>query len=388
MKRMLTILFAAVLLTGGLTQPAQAALQAVGPVSPANGFPVWYQDLAGLRLDLCLDQNAFCLTEEPNPGAPIAFPNNFGPEAFWWMAETGFVDAATGMEGLLVLALEATAVLEGLDAGGNVIVIEEAAEGQQVAFARIRIRIDVPTPGSYIVTHPFGTATYDVLTVDVAGGGGAFEINETQDLGNFLLPGRTGDFTIALADGPNPPLAGATVNADGRSIGPFLTRADGQFVLDPISGNPAYLSNPATPTPVIGSPFGTNLFSVAGPIGTATTNLFTLVGKVSVNQPADVNRAEYRVKTGKIHIQGFSPVVAVAPNPLEPTILVPTEITIHLGTLATDPVIGTATVDQATGIWTFNGKAPVSPGGAARTVAITSTADPEGAPTILGLTLR
>jgi hypothetical protein len=51
-------------------------------------------------------------------------------------------------------------------------------------------------------------------------------------------------------------------------------------------------------------------------------------------------------------------------------------------------VIGTATVDQVSGIWTFNGKAPVSPGGAARTVAITSTADPGGPPTILGLTLR
>jgi len=375
MKRMLTILFAAVLLTGGLTQPALAALDRVGPIDPANGFPVWYQDQALLRLDLCLDQNGFCLLELPTPGAPVSFPNNFGPEAFWWVAETAIDDSAgpTGLNALLVLAMEA--------AFAN----EVAAEGDQVAFARIRIRVDVPQPGTYTVTHPFGTATYVVPdAIPPAVFDGTRAINETQDIGNFLDPGRLGNFALALANGPNPPVDGARVNLDGVSIGPFLTRVGGN-VTSP--DGLVYLGNPAIPTQVLGGPNG-NVFTVTGPTGTVTTNLFTLMGKVSVNQPAAVNRAEYRVKTGKFHIQGFSPVVAVT-DPANPTgPLVPTEVTIHLGTLATDPVIGTATVDAATGIWTFDGKAPVSPGGAGRTVAITSTADPGGPPTILGLTLR
>jgi hypothetical protein len=370
---MLTILFAAVLLTGGLTQPAQAALGRVGPVNPANGFPVWYQDTAGLRLDLCLDQNGFCLTEEPNTAAPISFPNNFGPEAFWWMAETAIDDSAgpTGLNALLVLAMEAAFAGAGTP-----------VDGQQVAFARIRIRVDVPQPGTYTVTHPFGTATYVVPdAIPPAVFDGTRAINETQDIGNFLDPGRLGDFTLALADGPNPPVDGARVNADGRSIGPFLTAVGGN-VTSP--DGLVYIGNPAIPTQVVGGPNG-NVFTVSGPTGTVTTDLFNLMGKVSVNQPAAVNRAEYRVKTGKFHIQGFSAVVSVDDGLGG---LVPTEITIRLGTLATDPVIGTAIVDAATGIWTFEGKAAFSPGGPARTVAITSTADPLGEPTILGLTLR
>jgi hypothetical protein len=374
---MFTILFAAVLLTGGLSQSALAALGQVGPVNPANGFPVWYQDTAGLRLDLCLDQTGFCLTEEPNPAAPIAFPNNFGPEAFWWVAETAFVDAPTGLTGLLVLAMEA--------AFAN----ELPVEGDQVAFARIRIRIDVPQPGTYTVTHPFGVATYEVLAVDVPGGGGANEINETQDLGNFLLPGRLGDFTIALADGPNPPVAGARVNADGRSIGPFLTRADGLFVTDPISGF-TYLGSPLQNVAVTGSPFGTNFFRVVGPTGTAETALFALMGKISVNQPAAVNHAEYHLKTGKFHIQGFSTIVQTGdPTAVPPVPLAPTEITIFLGTdPLTSPEIGKALVHPTTGLWVFNGKVPLSPGGAGGSVAVTSTADPTGPPTILPLILR
>jgi hypothetical protein len=275
------ILSAATLaLAFGLTAPAQAALNAVsgvaGPVlangdptqvavDPNNGFPLWYEDVGGgLRLALCLDQNGFCLTEEPTPGAPINFPDNFGPEAFWWMAETTAV--GQGINGLLVLALEA--------AFAN----EVPVEGDQVAFARIRIRIDVPTPGIYTVTHPFGVATYDVAAVDVPGGGGANEINETQDIGNFLLPGRPADgadYRAALLDGTV-----GLVDADGRSIGPFLT-ATGGNVTDTVTEN-VYLANPAIPTTVIGSPLGTNLFSITGPGGvSATTDLFTLMGKVS-----------------------------------------------------------------------------------------------------------
>ena len=36
-------------------------------------------------------------------------------------------------------------------------------EGDQISFARIRIRVDVPTAGTYVITHPYGV---EVFTVD------------------------------------------------------------------------------------------------------------------------------------------------------------------------------------------------------------------------------
>lgn len=253
-------LLVAAVLVFGLGTPAQAALQAVGPVSVANGFPVWYEDTNNLRLDLCLDQNGFCLLEEPNPAAPISFPDNFGPEAFWYSAET--FATGSGINGQIRMDLEA--------AFAN----EEAAEGDQVAFARIRIRVDTPVAGIYTITHPFGVAVYDVPA-------GIRAINETQDIGDFANPGRNSNFAAALADGPNPPVAGARVNEDGRSIGPFLTRADGTFVTDPVTGF-RYLGSPLQLVAVTGSPFGTNFFRIEGPGGiVAETNVFTLMGKIS-----------------------------------------------------------------------------------------------------------
>ncbi|MDO8990595.1 MAG: CHRD domain-containing protein [Sideroxyarcus sp.] len=233
----------------GLCQPANAALQAVGPVSVDNGFPIWYEDANALRLDLCLDQNGFCLTAEPNPALPIAFPGNFGPEAFWWAAETSLADNGNGITGLLVLATEAAFS----SASGD------AAVGEQIVFNRIRLRVDVPTPGAYTVTHPFGSQTYNVAAV-----GPAAEINETVDFGAIAPAPAPRDFVTAL----------------GGAIGPFLTRTDNQVFVEPISGN-TYISNPNTPTAVTGSPTGNNLFSVVGPAGTATTNQFILMGKVS-----------------------------------------------------------------------------------------------------------
>lgn len=251
------ILAVALLLAFGLVQPVGAALQAVGPVSVDNGFPIWYEDSNGLRLDLCLDQNGFCLTAEPNPALPISFPDNFGAEAFWWMAEAPAANA--GIDGLLTLAMEA--------AFAN----ENPVNGDQVAFARIRIRVNVPVDGAYTVTHPFGVITFPNVTA-------AAGINVTQDIGNFLTPGPGGDFTVALGDDA---AQAGTVNADGRSIGPFLTRADGQLIVDQVTGN-TYLSNPNAPTLVTGSPFNTNFFRIEGPGGiVAESSSFFLMGKVS-----------------------------------------------------------------------------------------------------------
>lgn len=286
------------------TSPSHAALEAVSGVqtgdppvltevlengdptlvaySLANGFPLWYRDADGLKLQLCLDQAVEraeggiffpCPTEEPLPGAPISFPLNFGPEAFWWIANAANVYTSrqngalvAGGDMLFVGALEAAF---GADLG--------AQDSDQVAFARIRLRISVPRPGIYRVTHPYGT--FDYALADP----GRRAINQTQDIGNFLLPGPPpfGDFTRALPDGvapfggEDPPLGfdfslnAEVVDEDGRSIGPFLVAAEEPGgtplpFIQAVDGS-LYLADPGAgalhlEVPVTGSPTGDNFF--------------------------------------------------------------------------------------------------------------------------------
>lgn len=59
--------------------PAHAALSRVGPVNPDTGFPAWFQDSNGLRLENCLDGPPNCLAAAGDLVAPDG-------EAFWWDA--------------------------------------------------------------------------------------------------------------------------------------------------------------------------------------------------------------------------------------------------------------------------------------------------------------
>src|SRR5437764_3525693 len=74
---------AAMGIPGGLP-PAPVActvpLAGLGPIDPANGFPMYYQDSTALALAPCLD--AVCggpafLGTLPNPALPVSFPNTF-----------------------------------------------------------------------------------------------------------------------------------------------------------------------------------------------------------------------------------------------------------------------------------------------------------------------
>src|SRR3954466_16405486 len=63
--------------------PANGHPKAVGPISSENGFPVWYKDSNGVRLELCADEDPLCAAEIPNPDQPVSFPDNFPGEAFY-----------------------------------------------------------------------------------------------------------------------------------------------------------------------------------------------------------------------------------------------------------------------------------------------------------------
>jgi hypothetical protein len=236
-----------------VSEPApQSGLAITGPINPDNGYPLWYEDkgdpangLAPVRLELCLDP-AECpvLLEDPlpNPAEPASFPDNFPGEAFWWMGEA-LIDNGT-QSALLVMAQEAAF-------GGAT---EAVVDGEQIAFSRIRIRVDGLQLGeTYTVTHPYGVEEF-VATDDGNGGG---EINFTEDVGCMDFPCTEAGFARAMT---------------GR-VGPFL-RWD--------TGAPeGHVGDANIPHTVVGSPYDTNLFRVEGPGANLETNLFTVQGKIA-----------------------------------------------------------------------------------------------------------
>ncbi len=60
----LVALAAGLVAAGALAAPAQAALSLTGTMNPQTGFPAWYEDANGTRLELCI----------ADPGCPISPP--------------------------------------------------------------------------------------------------------------------------------------------------------------------------------------------------------------------------------------------------------------------------------------------------------------------------
>jgi len=269
---------AAVLGLGLLAGSVQAALNAVdpGPYALANGnFAAWYQDTHGRALDLCLSR-AVSSRVAGAPGAPsymcsllpspgiyddtqlTVFPTNFPDEAFWFTGDA-FIQQA-GINLTYVSALEAAF-------NGGV-----PKANDQISFARIRIRVDVPVAGTYTITHPYGV---EVINVPAAGTGA---INMTRDLG------------IA---GP-----GVYSGALKGDVGPFLRSVNGPYTeTNPDTGAAeTFIGDPNLTEEVTGSPFGTNYVRVQGPGIDVRTNLFAVSGKLSTVElptPALVERSTY-----------------------------------------------------------------------------------------------
>ena len=288
---------AVAIFAGMLQIPAQAALNAVdpGPYNLANGnFAGWYQDSHGRTLDLCLTKAvssrvagapgapAYMCTLLPTPGVfddtqPIAFPTNFPDEAFWFTADAAIVDAARGIDLSYGTAIEAA------------FAAEEPVEGDQVSFARVRIRVDVPTAGTYVVTHPYGVEVFDVTA------GGRRAINMTRDIG---IAGA-GDFSGALKG----------------DVGPFLRSVNGPYT----EGSERFIGDPNLDERVTGSPFNTNFVRIEGPGGIdLRTELFSISGKLSdvaLPTPLMPQRTTYsrRTENGDLHAQ--QDIFVMAPPP-------------------------------------------------------------------------
>ncbi|MDI3275009.1 hypothetical protein [Pseudomonas sp. AL03] len=295
---------AAALVVSALAQSvAQAALFAVdpGPYVPANGsFAAWYQDTHGRTLDLCLSKAvssrvpsapgapSYMCNLLPAPGVfddtqPLVFPTNFPDEAFWFTGDGTIVDAARGIDLTYVSAVEAAF------SGGDPV------EGDQISFARIRMRIDIPTAGTYVITHPYGV---DVFNVDTPG---RRAINMTRDIG-----------------------IGVPKTYDGAlkgDIGPFLRSVNGPYTeTNPITGSAEqFVGDPNVVEAFTGSPFNTNYIRIEGPNGLdLRTTVMAISGKLSTvarPTPMIAQRSTYSRKPGASAPVAQQDVFVLAPPP-------------------------------------------------------------------------
>lgn len=295
---------AAVLVVSALAQGiSQAALFAVdaGPYTPANGgFAAWYQDSHGRTLDLCLSKAVssrvpgtpgaptYMCNLLPTPGVfddaqPVVFPANFPDEAFWFTADAAIVDAARGIN------LSYGSAIEAAFAAG------EPIEGDQISFARVRIRVDVPAAGTYVITHPYGIEVFNIDTP------GRRAINMTRDIG-----------------------IGAPKTYDGAlkgDVGPFLRSVNGPYTeTNPVSGGAEqFIGDPNLNEAVTGSPFNTNYIRIEGPGGLdLRSSVFAISGKLSAvvrPTPLITQRSTYSRKQGASAPIAQQDVFVLAPPP-------------------------------------------------------------------------
>ncbi len=287
MKRKSVVLLTAVALTAGSGVALAAVgpagingpgLAAVGPVSPTDGYPVWYQDKTGLRLEQCgiwtADPMCPAVAPKPTPGSPTSFPDNYPVEGFYQLANAILPTSNAG-KATIALNLEQS--------------LPSPANGAQVTFSRLRFTITNTNDAvAYKITTPAG-----VKTVSSVGG----KIFSTEDIG---VGG--GDFSGAL----------------GGHVGPFLTwDTFNNAIADPAlkpnaAGKPTYIGDGITPHKVIGSPYGTNFVRIEAPgvnpnpavdacpllagnplADCVETDLLTLQGKIATTSGVTADKATY-----------------------------------------------------------------------------------------------
>lgn len=210
----------------------------IGSENPNNGFASWVRDTNGVALELCLDTN-YCFFDPPIFGNPFSQQIGFGQEAFWWSADARITTPQ--LDALLVMAVEAA-------------FLGPVENGEQFPFTRLRIRLNVPAPGTYTVIHPYGQETFEVEAI-----GPGHEVRMSRDIEmigfNTLHNGAVGPVLVAIDPLPPTGFVG-DINIDQK---------------------------------VTGSPCGTNFFRVIGPPGVdlgngpgvpVETDLFAVQGKI------------------------------------------------------------------------------------------------------------
>lgn len=285
-------------------------LKGVGPLNPATGFPLWYEDETGLRLQLCLDNSPLCLTTVPDQehAAIVAdheADSNFIDESFWWSGDAQLTGAG-GVTGRLTLGSEAAFTAR-------------VQNGDQISFGRVRIRIDnLVAGGTYRITHPYGTDTFENVS------GGVRGVNFTEDIGIDSFP-----------DG-----------AMRSRIAPFLKwDTYGQA---PAAGGPpdGYVGDPTINHRVMGSPLTDaggrpqNYFRIErlDPVTkqvievVGESDLFAVSGKLVNNEVPPVYAGTYNVAAsfaGNANLEPATATTQVIINKAEPVVDLTTDGTVE-----------------------------------------------------------
>lgn len=269
--------------------PAVAQFASFGPVDPANGFPIWYQDTTGLTLDLCLPQSqaemTWCLLPPiPNGVPPEIFPSNWAIENFYSDASAGGTQQGASIK--LIIDLE--------NSFANGITV---LPGDQVVFGRTRIKISpLPFSGDYTVYTPVGVFPFPnqvagdkiFFTEDVGlAAAGDFSAALHGRLGPFLLPSVT-------PGGPEvPPMPDLQPGQDpffdavaaGGGATPYPNNGR-RYIADPgrlgpITGGKTMIAGQALYTVNDGTTRDPNIFRVEGPNGFVfETTQFSVMGRI------------------------------------------------------------------------------------------------------------
>lgn len=251
-----------------LASTARAQLASHGPIS-VHGYPTVYTDADGLSLAHMVDPDPFIVLDAlPFPNDPLDVnTGNFYGESFYFLAEGGL--ATNTGAAIVVMAVEG--VWGNLD--------EAVIQGDQVVFNRLRIRVDVPNPGTFTVIHPYGQDVFVVTQEDFDLTGGLRAINFTDDCLH----------TIPVSCAPGATAFSTSLEPSAR-IGPTFLQ------WDPAESPPpaGHIGAVGVPHTVIGSPFGTNDITIVGPniggvgVNVVTTDLFDVQGIIGDPGPVGV----------------------------------------------------------------------------------------------------
>lgn len=278
---------------------AESAVKSFGPIDEDHGFPRYYEDTAGLRLQPCIDGSDVNCILDPLDGVfvkeiPTVFPTNFPDEFFYAYAESERI-ATPGRTALGCGAgapgrAFALAGLEGSFLNGVPLA------GDQMVFGRIRIVASGLCPTTeYDFVHPYGTErvkTNDLgqVTANVKG--------YTQDIGCFAAPC---DFSLPY-QGPGSRVFTSFAQWDPADLSYGLENAAGVTVPTPggplgpgdIASFAGYIGDAATLHTIIGTPnnrFELRAAPPGSPVGSGgllnaagvptQTNYFVVAGKVA-----------------------------------------------------------------------------------------------------------
>jgi hypothetical protein len=240
--------------------PAEAVVGRAAAFGP-QGFPQWYEDADGQRVELCLDDPGLRCS-----GVSANFNPAAGGEAMYWAAVAA---PPAGLPG------------QGLDM--EVSAGFDPTSGRRLVTGRIRIRVRGLVPGEqYTITHPYGV---DVATAELDPD--PFDPGEEQD-------GRIRFIREVGCVAPEEPVDGSPAppappcNFNSPLAGPLF---DG--FLRQQAAPRGYLGEgllALTPRPVVNGPNG-NAFQVEGPnvpVGAPPTTNFLVEGRLAAPVAATV----------------------------------------------------------------------------------------------------